>query len=192
MASLRELLDKQAAEKAAQVPPARLPPVETKPAVPNEPPKKRSVLDRIGGGGSPEYTGTQMPVMKTSIPDLEAALAAGPAQTIIVTVPAPKQDLPQSSIEELRKNLDYLAENIDQKNLVGQVVRTIGTQLYENPQFSSCMKDTDFDLLVRGLRSSYKMAARRRVELGEKREEKREDVLELESMMKDLGVSLKF
>lgn len=207
MSSLRELLDKQKAEKDAFAAGTAIhteiaekgltlaQTFDTQP-VPQEPPKKRSVLDRIGNSitgkidsSAPGINDDPM-AAKRAIYLAEQKLAEIP---IVVTIPASPQDLPQSSIEELRKNLDFLAENIDQKSgLVGQVVRTIGQQLYENPQFSSCMKDPDFDLLVRGLRRSFNIAARRRVEAGEKKEERREEVLELENMMKDLGVSLKF
>lgn len=94
-------------------------------------------------------------------------------------------------VERLRNNLTYLANNIEQKELVAQVVRTIAVQLKNNPEITPFMSNGDVDLVVRGLRAAYKTAARKKTEIKEKKTEKTRGMDELEAAFKDVGLDLK-
>ncbi len=89
---------------------------------------------------------------------------------------------------ELKKNLEYLAENIEQKELVGQVVRTIMVQLKEKPELHPFVLDQDIDLLVRGFRRAYAVAARAKNEKRTKSEARSALQGEFASAMKDAGI----
>lgn len=93
-----------------------------------------------------------------------------------------------TDVDTLRRNLEYLANNIEQVELVGQIVRTIAVQLRQNPALSSYMKDEDVNLVVRGLRRSYNIAMRRRVEKVEKKSNKSALDNELADAFKNLGI----
>jgi hypothetical protein len=94
-------------------------------------------------------------------------------------------------VEELRRNLDYLANNIEQKELVGQVVRTIATQLHKNTSLQKFMRDSDVDLVVRAVRSSYQIAARKKTEKAESKKTNTAQMTQLQDAMKELGLDLK-
>jgi hypothetical protein len=95
-----------------------------------------------------------------------------------------------ADIETLRRNLAYLANNIDQVELVGQVVRTIAVQLKNSPELTPYMKNEDVDLVVRGLRRAYNIAARKRVENKEKKSKKDELTDELSQAFAAAGLKL--
>jgi len=92
-------------------------------------------------------------------------------------------------MEKLRGNLDYLAANIEQKELVGQVVRTIAIQLKESPELEAHMNDGDFNLIIRGLRRAFNVAARNKSEKKEFKRKADKEVDELSGLLGDLGIS---
>jgi hypothetical protein len=91
-------------------------------------------------------------------------------------------------LEELRHNLTYLANNIEQKELVGQIVRTIAQQLANSPELTPYMTNADVNLMVRGLRRGYQIAARKKAEQKEARASKTKDTSELAQAFKDAGL----
>lgn len=194
MASLKEILAKQAAEKAARELVAKASSDAPIAAAPNPSPpapapvkKSLAFLKKPAANVSPPPVSTvPEKVVSTSQPPLEQATV--PALPVQLTE-APK-DLTDAGVAELRRNLEYLAQNIDQREIVGQVVRTIAVQLAENPQFSTSMVNADFDLLVRGLRASHKVAAYKKTEKTTTRAKAKVDVDEFSNFMKDSGFSL--
>lgn len=91
-------------------------------------------------------------------------------------------------LEELRHNLAYLANNIEQKELVAQVVRTIAMQLANSPELTPYMTNADVNLMVRGLRRAYTIAARKKAEVKEAKAAKNKGNAELEQMFRDAGL----
>lgn len=89
--------------------------------------------------------------------------------------------------EELRRNLTYLANNIEQKELVKQVVVTIAIQIKNNPALMNHMKNEDMDLMVRGMRRSYAIVARKKSEVREAKQSKSSAASELEKSFKEAG-----
>lgn len=89
---------------------------------------------------------------------------------------------------ELRRNLEYLANNIEQKELVGQIVRTIAKQLKDAPELCSFMLEADVDLMVRGLRRSYSVVARKKSETKDAKEKSKKGSAELDRAFKDAGL----
>jgi hypothetical protein len=92
---------------------------------------------------------------------------------------------------ELRKNLDFLAANIEQQELVRQIVATIAIQLRQNPALKEYMKDADVDLVVRGLRRSYNVAKRAKTEKAELKTKKKQVDLDLDKALSEMGLDLK-
>jgi hypothetical protein len=90
---------------------------------------------------------------------------------------------------ELKRNLEYLANNIEQKELVGQIVRTIALQLKQSPELTPYMTDANVDLVVRGLRRSYSIVARKKSEAAEKRKSGSKNNDELTAMFRDAGLA---
>lgn len=96
-----------------------------------------------------------------------------------------------ADLGSLKQNLIYLANNIEQKELVGQVVRTIAVQLVNSPELTPHMTNADVNLVVRGLRSAYSIAARKKQDTKDARVKKSADTSELSAMFKEAGLSLK-
>lgn len=92
---------------------------------------------------------------------------------------------------ELKRNLEYLANNITQKELVGQIIRTIAIQLRQNPQLTPFMTDADVDLVVRGIRAAYEIAARKRAEKSETKRKSTKLDIDIGEMLKSGGLDLK-
>ena len=113
------------------------------------------------------------------------------AQSASQTADAQKTNDGAINVEEIRRNLDYLANNIEQKELVGQVVRTIATQLHKDTSLQKFMRDSDVDLVVRAVRSSYQIAARKKTEKTESKKTNTAQMTQLQDAMKELGLDLK-
>ena len=109
--------------------------------------------------------------------------------TPAVSIPEVAGELPEGVIE-LKKNIAFLSANIEQKELVGQVVRTILVQLRRNPQFSTHMVDTDFDVITRGFRRSAVIAARKKTEKREATAAKKKDKSEFSDFMDSSNFSM--
>lgn len=93
-----------------------------------------------------------------------------------------------ADIEALKGHLIFLANNIEQKDLVAQVVRTIAVQLQNSPELVGQMSNADVDLVVRGLRRSYAVAARKKQENKEAKIKKGTDTSELHKIFADAGL----
>jgi hypothetical protein len=91
--------------------------------------------------------------------------------------------------EKLKANLAYLANNIDQKELVKDIVRTIAIQVRQNPALMAHFNANhgDMDLLVRGMRRSYALVARKKVEKKEETTGKKKVENELMESFKAAG-----
>lgn len=93
-----------------------------------------------------------------------------------------------ADIEELKRNLAHLANNIEQPALVGQVVRTIAQQIANSPQLCPHMTRGEVNLMVRGLRMSYQVAAMKKQEKVDSKAAKSKGTQELGQMFKDAGI----
>lgn len=89
---------------------------------------------------------------------------------------------------ELRRNLEYLANHIEQKELVGQIVRTIAVQLKQSPELTPYMSDADVDLVVRGLRRAYAIVARKKSEARDAKTNRGKVDADLAQQFKDAGL----
>ena len=214
MASLRDLIDKQKqlkAQKEAEKSP--LPNGEYKGVIvqiPQTPPTEatplRQSIRRFGkkGGESKNApaVGTVNLVEKkpqtSSMPytreSQQSAVSSSPERMFETplqeAVKAAKVDLPHNTVEDLRQNLAFLAANIENKDLVKQAVRTVAGMLAANPQFSTQMpmQRSDFNLLVKGVRRSYEMAARKKAQRQETRQKSEADQDEVMRLLKDLDI----
>lgn len=128
-----------------------------------------------------EETSSQVPIA-TSETKITSASQSADAQ---------KTNDGQVNVVELKSNLKYLADNIENPELVKDVVRTIAMQIAQRPELAKHMLRGEVNLMVRGLRQSYNQAAMKKQEksVGKKKVDK--DVSELEDMMKGMGVSFK-
>lgn len=99
-----------------------------------------------------------------------------------------KQNDGRIALEELRNNLNYLANSIEQKELVAQIVRTIAVQLQNAPELCPQMSHADVNLMVRGLRRGYSIAARKKQEIKETKATKTKDTSELAQAFRDAGL----
>lgn len=194
MPTLREMVE---AAKAKKTTPIVAPPVQpqlepqlvteiakAKPIVPMQTAQGGSVLNRL------RATPQAPPKDEPTILPLDLVKAEEPLQFIVG--PVVPSEGPVTDLAKLRENLKFLAENIEQKDLVGQVVRTIAVQLKSNPAIAEGMIDSDFDLVVRGLRKAYMIAARNKTEKRVKTAAKNSELDEINNMFKAAGVNLDF
>ena len=93
-----------------------------------------------------------------------------------------------ANLEELRNHLTFLANNIEQPEVVAQVVRTIGLQLQNAPELVPQMSHAEVDLVVRGFRRAYTVAARKKSETKEAKQAKSKDTSELAALFADAGL----
>lgn len=104
-------------------------------------------------------------------------------------VDAQKTNDGTANIEELKRNLAYLANNIENKEMVGQVVRTIASQLKNSPELCPGMTNADVNLVVRGARMAYQVAATRKQEKADVKKSKSKDTEALDAFFKDAGIN---
>jgi len=204
MANLRDFLNKNALKSNGVTPPETKPEPALVAAVkPAEPPSGlRQAVNRFARPGNKPSTGepaiakqVEKPgLVVTKPPEVVADITKATPAAIVAPRDVPKAelivgDLAATTVDDLRTALTYLAEHIEHKELVGQVVRRIAQMLIVNPQFSTQMpmERKDFNLLVRGLRRSYNVAARKKTEKGEEKAkkglEKALDIAELENLL---------
>ena len=107
------------------------------------------------------------------------------------TADALKQNDGTANIAELKSNLEYLAANIENGPLVKDIVRTIATQVAQHPEIAKHMTRGEVNLMVRGLRSSYQVAAMNKQEKVDKKKKTDKGVDEIAQFMKDSGFSFK-
>jgi hypothetical protein len=107
-----------------------------------------------------------------------------------VISPSPNGTYTADETETLKKNLAFLAANMEEASVIGQVLRGTVKQLQEHPELSSIMIDSDFDLIVAAARRSMKFAVRKKDDRTEKGMKKRSDADELTKWMKDAGFEL--
>lgn len=178
--SLRERLDAEAKKKAAEI--------EAK-AAPKPPPEPvKTETPKPAGGRLAGLIKKTAPPATTRV--IQPA-ATTPAPAVIAGPPEPpKQDLPDAELDHFKKQLKYLEENIEQKELIGQVVRSIMMMWRKNPQFSSSMTNAEEDIVCRGFMRAFNVAARRKTEEQGKKTAKKATVSELDELMKDAGFNV--
>ena len=206
--SLRELLDKQRADREArdQKPAAPLPatsvPAENRPSVSAQPeppqapssppaePKSRGLLSRFGGSNGkagdavesvPGNNTTSTRTGHDVVPPQVASPSPAPVASPVLT---------EDETENLRKNLAFLAANLDEKEVIGQVLRTTVRQIQQHPELNAIMIDSDFDLIVAAARRSMKYTARRKEEKSDAKAKKAGQKAELDQWLKDQGIDL--
>lgn len=93
-----------------------------------------------------------------------------------------------ADIAALKTHLTFLENNIEQKEIVAQVVRTIAIQLQNSPELVKGMSNAEVDTVVRGLRSAYNIAARKKSENKEAKQKKGADTSDLHKAFADAGL----
>lgn len=93
-----------------------------------------------------------------------------------------------ADITALKTHLTFLENNIGQKEIVAQVVRTIAIQLQNSPELVKGMSNAEVDTVVRGLRSAYNIAARKKSENKEAKQKKGADTSALHAAFNDAGL----
>lgn len=207
--SLRELLDKQRAEREAKekggdatVQRATSSPVETvvpvasptpapapQPSPPPTPPK-RSMFSSLAGvpaNVTQSQTPNSAPQVATETPVPRAAETTG---TTNGAQSSPGPALTDDETENLRRNLAFLAANLDEKEVIGQVLRTTVRQIQQHPELNAIMIDSDFDLIVQAARRSMKFTARKKEDKANVKATKASKKQELDDWLKDQGIEL--
>lgn len=105
------------------------------------------------------------------------------------TADSQKSNNGTADLDALRGHLSFLAANITQKELVAQVVRTIAVQLQKTPELVGKMSEADVDLVVRGLRYAYSIAARKKAEIKETKSKNKADTSDLHKAFADNGLA---
>lgn len=205
--TLRELLEKQRLEREQReqssrsepppvsVQPARPAAVEEKPVTLSQPPpqpappEENSLLARLRKSGS--ANGTEATANVSPSPTFATASPANVSQAQQVapeTKPAPAYT--EDETENLRRNLAFLAANMDEEKVIGQVLRSTVKQIQEHPELNAIMIDSDFDLIVAAARRSMKFAVRKKEDRAEGRGKKKAQADELAAFLKDQGIEL--
>lgn len=206
--SLRELLDKQRADREAKERGAPIP-VPEKPGAshgsgenstglptpqkaPQAPPVKRSMFSSLAGvpanvTQSQTPSPAPSPVPETPVP--RAAEATGTTNGA-QNPSSPGPALTDDETENLRRNLAFLAANLDEKEVIGQVLRTTVRQIQQHPELNAIMIDSDFDLIVQAARRSMKFTARKKEDKANVKATKASKKQELDDWLKDQGISL--
>lgn len=187
--SLRDLINKNKTQQVSQL-------VDDKAVIVEKP---LSALERMRSRAKTIEPRVELPasmsrpVIKTSQEHTDAYLGLA---TAIITPEPPliysidPSDGPQIDTEKLKANFEYLASNIEHREIIGQVVRTIMIQLIAQPELSKNLVNADFNLLMRGFRSAYVSAARRKTEIKEKKKAKTSEIDDLAAMFGQMGVEL--
>lgn len=214
--SLRELLDKQRADREAKerggggatpVSPVAAIEQPTKPEPPpishsenvgnpkpTPAPIKRSMFSSLAGVPA-NVTQSQTPSPAPSpVPETPvqrttgASEAANGTATASASLPGPA--LTDDETENLRRNLAFLAANLDEKEVIGQVLRTTVRQIQQHPELNAIMIDSDFDLIVQAARRSMKFTARKKEDKANVKASKADKKAELDKWLKDSGIDI--
>jgi len=201
MGILDQIKNNNAAAKTVEVKPAAVEPVAVAaaPAVTPEPVQAKSsglraLLDKKKAAPAATVMGpsaaTQIGV-KPAVSSPAPAIAI--AQRTVDLSPAPvaagADDL-LAAQNALRSDIDFLLENFENKDAVGQVVRKIYLQLRTRPALAAIMSDTDYDNTMRALKKAYQHQALTRTEKRGKRAEKREAIDMVSQTLSDMGFDL--
>lgn len=114
--------------------------------------------------------------------------APAPVASLSQTTDAQKTNDGSIDTTALRTNLDYLANNIENKELVGQVVRTIAVQLKNSPELGPYMSHADMNLIVRGARAAFATQARKKSAAKDEKEKKKGQSDDVMAMFKAAGL----
>lgn len=206
--SLRELLDKQRAEREAR---ERVPNASAEPLVQNvavegnssnsaqplssalapspQPLKRNGLFGRFVPQSAPAPA-DEKPVASGAASAAREHAEAAPATPAPPQVPLPSYS--EDETENLRKNLAFLAANLDEKEVLGQILRTTVRQIQTHPELSAIMIDSDFELIVAAARQSMRYTARRKEEKSDAKAKKQSQKDELKAFLKDQGVDFDF
>lgn len=212
--TLRELLDKNRAEREARErastggQPSHLPaPAQAQDAIgsqavappgPPTPPAPsitgRGLLSRLSKGADNANQSTQAPSAPTPVgaetvaPVVQKSVAT--AHPISTSNGTASPSFTVDETETLKKNLAFLAANLDEPQIVGQILRTTVRQIQAAPELSAIMIDSDFDLIVLGARKAGRYVQRKKEEKSDARTKKQSQKAELEAFLKDSGIDL--
>jgi hypothetical protein len=206
--TLRELLEKQRLEREAKEAGIPMRPVaqqtelkqaletiakpgfgETTPKPEPQPREENSLLARLRKSGSlngNELYGQSVPV---GAPQQTSALNSVPQPGLPIP-PSPSPQYTEDETENLRRNLAFLAANLDEEKVIGQVLRSTVKQIQEHPELNAVMVDSDFDLIVAAARRSMKFAVRKKEDRADGRGKKKAQADELAAFLKDQGIEL--
>lgn len=161
--------------------------------VPQAPPK-RSMFSSLAGVPT-NVTQSQTPSPAPSpVPEAQPQekspqMVGGPVASANRSGPATPA-LTDDETENLRRNLAFLAANLDEKEVIGQVLRTTVRQIQQHPELNAIMIDSDFDLIVAAARRSMKFTARKKEDKADAKATKQSKKQELDQWLKDQGIEL--
>lgn len=131
---------------------------------------------------------------KVQISPPSSAPVSQPVQAVSASqsADASKQNDGTVNVEELKNNLKYLSDNIENRDLVKNIVQTIALQIAQRPELRKHMLRGDVNLMVRGLRQAYQVAAMNKQQKAETKKKGDKDVDALAAAFKEMGVSFNF
>lgn len=163
--------------------------------VPTQPPPKPKLglFGSLSGGGNANQ----------STPSVSQETQVGTAQIVQSSAStighsngtqnqAPTPTLTPDETATLRQNLAFLAANLDEAPILGQVLRTTVKQIQDHPELNAVLVDADFDLIVAAARRSMKYAVRKKEDKSDAKTKKQSQKAELEAWLKDSGIDLNF
>lgn len=132
-------------------------------------------------------------VVETEEEDTVDATAVDTSSVSHFNHPTQPDAMPASIEEDLKRSLDIIKLQFEDRALVGQAIPHIMRSLQENPNLRALLAPEDIGLMVRGLRECYGVAVTVKVEKKAKKEtvakEKSEIGKELDGLFNELGMS---
>lgn len=154
-----------------------------------------SILSRLAVKPAGNHTPAAAPVEQSKpIPaSVETKTPVPPPVTVTEKVTDASVVIPENipeeqkiAVAELKTMMDYLITNIDDKDLVGPVVRNILAKLQANPDLCVFVPNLGMNQVVRGIRSSFKFEARKSAEKTEKKAVKATKVSAVKQAFSDM------
>lgn len=125
-----------------------------------------------------------------AIPTTEANVAITAKVKDAIVIPenlTPDQKL---NLEDLKGNIAYLVDHIDNKDAIQGVMRNIITKLQANPDLCVFVPDQTIDTIVRGLRSAYKFEQRKAAEKKEVKSKTNQKMDKVSAMFNDMNFKI--
>lgn len=126
----------------------------------------------------------------TQSPQIETPVKVAPKVTEKITVPQEVPDDQKIAVEELTNQLNYLIENIDDKDLIGPVIRNILAKLQASPELCVFVPYQGMNQIVRGIRASFKFEALKSDEKRDKKAKTSEKVSKIAAAFADAGFNI--
>ena len=96
----------------------------------------------------------------------------------------------EEKVAQMRKGLIFLADQIDNKQEVGEILKNLMMMMHNTPELAEIMQPKDIGLMVRALQENYGRVIVKKNKRSEKRKKNEESLKEIEGLLGDISINI--